>query len=619
MNPVAPPSLAPWPERGVAVVLGGCLAWTTLCLGGYRPESVLVPALLISALVVWLLLLRAAGRWPRPFDSIGLWPLPFLAYAGFNAAVVSPVPWLGWADWTGWAIFAAVHWIALNGLGSGGPRSWVHGVMAATAVVSVGLACYQRWYDPDWLMLGRTQTIYFAGRTSGAFGVPNSQAAMLLLLLPIALGRAIEPATVGLRRAWSGALALIFLFGLYLTISRGAWLSLALALAVWPLLLPNRSWRFRLGLAAAALAVSLVVGVALYQAVPSVRSRLVALVVDRGETTRPIMWRAAWSLFREQPVLGSGAGSYNTLFERHRPSGFRDEPQWAHNDYLNTLSDYGMVGFGLLAGGFLWAVGQALWAGRLREPRARAITIGLVGFALSLAIDFHLKIPALAMFLAVILAEWLRSPGPASLAPAPGPPARVASLVAALAVAALAVLIVAPHYRAEAERYGPRREVDWLAGNAPDSPETQAVVGRGLAAFDRAVLIDPRNAQAWSDRAYALALSAHFTPAETRSLGVQSEEAARRALALSESVPEFWWRLGVALDMQGRWTEAGAAFAQALALAPHSALAWYHQAYHYSLKPATWALARTAAATCLQMDGGHFPAADLLRDLDARR
>jgi O-antigen ligase len=597
------------------------MAWTTLCLGGYRPESVLVPALLITGLVVWLLLLRASGRWPRPFDPIALWPLPFLVYAGFNAAMVSPVPWLGWADWTGWAIFAAVHWIALNGLAPGSPRRWVHGVMATTAVVSVGLACYQRWYDPDWLMLGRTQTIYFAGRTSGAFGVPNSQAAMLLLLLPIAIGRAIEPATTGLRRVLAVLLTLIFLFGLYLTISRGAWLSLALAVALWPLLMPNRSWRFRLGLAAVALSVSVLVGVALYHAVPSVRSRLVALVVDRGETTRPIMWRAAWSLFREQPVLGSGAGSYNTLFERYRPSGFRDEPQWAHNDYLNTLSDYGVVGFGLLAGGFLWAIGRALRAGRLRERRARAITIGLVGFALSLAIDFHLKIPALAMFLAVILAEWLRSPEPEpeSTALAPRPEARVASLVTALAVAAVGFLIVAPHYRAEAERYGPRREVDWLAGNAPDSAETQAVVSRGLAAFDRAVSIDPRNAQAWSDRAYALALSAHFNPAETRSLGVQSEEAARRALALSESVPEFWWRLGVALDMQGRWAEAGAPFARALALAPHSALAWYHQAYHYSLKPATWALARTAAATSLQMDGGHFPAGDLLRDLDARR
>ena len=45
------------------MVLGGCMAWTMLCLGRDRPESMLVPSLAITALVVWLLLLsRADGR-----------------------------------------------------------------------------------------------------------------------------------------------------------------------------------------------------------------------------------------------------------------------------------------------------------------------------------------------------------------------------------------------------------------------------------------------------------------------------------------------------------------------------------------------------------------------------
>jgi hypothetical protein len=51
-----------------------------------------------------------------------------------------------------------------------------------------------------WPLLGLIQTIYFAGGTSGALGVPNRQAAMLLLLLPNVRGHSIEPATIGLRR-----------------------------------------------------------------------------------------------------------------------------------------------------------------------------------------------------------------------------------------------------------------------------------------------------------------------------------------------------------------------------------------------------------------------------------
>ncbi len=619
MNAAAPPPSAPWLDWGVATCLSACLGWTTLGLGGYRPETMLAPALIIAALVVVLLLARALGVRREPFDPVGLWLLPFLVYAGLNAAFLSPVPWLGWADWMTWAMLAAVHWLALSGLDHAPARRLVLGTLAAVAVVSVGLACYQRWFDPDWLMLGRTQTIYFSGRTSGAFGIPNSQAAMLLLLLPVAIASMADAGLPAKRRILAAGLGLIYLFGLYLTISRGAWLSFALALALWPLLAPGRRWQARVGLAASALVGSLLVGLALYSWVPSVQTRFDALVVDRGEATRPIMWRGAWALFREQPATGSGAGSYNILFEQHRPAGFRDEPQWAHNDYLNTLSDYGLVGVALLAVGLGWAAAHGVRRGALRDRAKRAIAIGVVGFGLSLVIDFHLKIPALAMFLAVALAEGLRRPR-ADQPSVPVPPAaRAWAFAAALGVAGLGAVKIAPHYQAEAARYGPRREIDGLAGSAPDSPAARATVARGLAAFERALAANPANAQAWSDRAYALALSAHAEPERTRELGEQSEEAARRAIALAPVVPEFWWRLGVALDMQGRWAEAGAPFATALSLAPHSALAWYHQAYHYSLKPATHALARTAAATSLQMDGGHHPAAELLRQLEPPR
>ncbi|GAB1490172.1 hypothetical protein MASR2M8_26310 [Opitutaceae bacterium] len=618
MNPAVPSSSAPWLDWAVAAALAACIAWTTLCLGGYRPETMVVPALVILSLVVALLLARATGARREPFDPAGLWWAPFLTYAAINVGVVSPVPWLGWADWANWMLFGAVTWIAHNVLGAAGPRRLVHAIVATAAVISVGFAIYQRWFDADWLMLGRTQFVYLLGRSSGAFGAPNSQAALMVLLLPVALGLALDRARSRGWRAASAALAAIYLLGLVLTISRGAWFALAAALSLWPLLLSGQSWRFRAGIAAVVLGLSLACGAALVTFVPSVKARFVALVEQRGESTRPIMWKGAWALFREEPLVGTGAGSYNILFERHRPAGFRDEPQWAHNDYLNTLSDYGLVGAGLLAAGFLWAAARAVRSGRLRDRRVLAIVIGVVAFGLALVIDFHLKIPALAMIFALALAECLRSPGTAVHLPTVSTGRRLAAVGGALAVGLATFLIVAPHYRAEAARYGPRREIDWLAGTDPDSPESRRVVDRGLAAFDRALAGNVANAQAWSDRSYAMALRAHHEPEATLALGLQAEEAARRALALSSVVPEFWWRLGIALDMQGRWADAGPAFAQALVLAPRSQLAWYHQAYHFSLKPATHALARAAAATCLQLEPGHYPAQELLRALEVR-
>jgi len=100
-------------------------------------------------------------------------------------------------------------------------------------------------------------------------------------------------------------------------------------------------------------------------------------------------------------VGGDSAGSYNVLFERYRPEGYRDEPHYAHNDYLNTLSDYGAVGFSLFFGG-LSCRDVAVARSRANETDPRdnlpvGGAIGLLAFALSLGVDFHLKLPALAL------------------------------------------------------------------------------------------------------------------------------------------------------------------------------------------------------------------------------
>ena len=62
--------------------------------------------------------------------------------------------------------------------------------------------------------------------------------------------------------------------------------------------------------------VAVVVTVAtIYAVAPGPRLRLDQLVEFSGERTRPIMWRIGWSIFREHPITGGGAGSYNVLLE----------------------------------------------------------------------------------------------------------------------------------------------------------------------------------------------------------------------------------------------------------------------------------------------------------------
>src|SRR5690606_14368283 len=117
------------------------------------------------------------------------------------------------------------------------------------------------------------------------------------------------------QRVFFGWLAVVLSFGLVLTISRGAWLAIAGALIAWPFFSLRSSLRRRMAVAAATLVLLLLAGGAVFAASATVQERFTALVRDAGERSRPVLWRAGWAIFRAHPIFGSGAGSYNVMFE----------------------------------------------------------------------------------------------------------------------------------------------------------------------------------------------------------------------------------------------------------------------------------------------------------------
>jgi hypothetical protein len=537
--------------------------------------------------------------------------LPFLAYAAANAAWVTPVGWLGWTDWLNWAQAAAVFWVVLNGVRSRGGRAFLGAMLVFLGVVAAVLACYQHFFQPDWLMLGRRQAAQFIGRATGPFGIPNSLGVLMALLLPPVGALAFGAGRPTWLRAVAGLALAALAAGFVFAISRGAWAALAAAFILKPLLTPGRSLGRRLGAAGAALVLAAAVVTILYLTDTPMRVRLDQLVKDVGEHTRPILWRGAWKIFAAHPWLGGGAGSFNALFEAYRPMGFRDEPFYAHCDYLNTLADYGAVGFVLLFGAALVVAWRAV---RARGLAAAAFT-GLLAFALHLFVDFHLKIPALAMIVATVAAlvtrEAWKEERPAR-GPAPSRTARVAALALACAAVGAAFLWVVPKFRGEALRLEARERIDRMAVAGVDVAKQGVALGEVRAGLARAARLDPRNAQAWSDQAYAGSLSALVTPSLTGELGAEVGRDADRAVALCPVIAEFWIRRGTGLDMEGRWAEGGDCFVRALGLAPMRADVWYYEAYHLSLSPREEGPALAAANLSLRLDPG-FLLAQLLR------
>lgn len=634
-------------EWAAVILLSANLAWTTLCLGGVRSETMVMGWLLTGAALALVILREILAE--RGAHWAPLYLAPFVACAFASALLVSPVRWLGERDAWHWLQMLATFAIALDSTRRAGPRRLVLATIAALGATALALSCYQLAGHESWLMLGRTQALQYIGRASGFFGNPNTLAAFFALLIPPCIALVFRRGASGVLRAACAYFAAALLLGLALTMSRGGMLALALALLCWPWIAGDWSPAKRARAFAAALAFIAIASSALWFAAPPMRERMRDFTREHGEKSRAILWQASLKMTASAPLLGTGAGSFNTLFEKHRPEGFRDDPQWAHNDFLNTLSDYGIAGCALLLGGIV-AIARRSGRGRpeipphaypaaLREHAALtgALGVGLLAFCFACLADFHQKIPALAMLAAVFAAEIVRrreslrhaeqefAGPPAQLAPAAGPLRKTTPdlrrrilACAALLLLALCVRRVVNIHRAEALRATGREKINALAkeNGLENNPEKHAqTLIKASLCFAEALQFHPGNAQAWADHAYAEALRARENPGQAAYLGKFAGEFAREAIARSEVVPEFWLRLGVALDLQGRSTEAGDAFARALALAPASALVWYHQAYHLSLTPASRPLALGAAEICLRLDPAYADADSLRQQL----
>jgi tetratricopeptide (TPR) repeat protein len=315
------------------------------------------------------------------------------------------------------------------------------------------------------------------------------------------------------------------------------------------------------------------------------------------------------------------------VFDQYRPRGFLNEPDWTHSDYLNTLSDYGLIGFAL------WSVaGGILLAGAWRAVRRDRVVatdgfmggrgwrwglfIGLVSFGLHLVVDFHTKIPALALAAAISCALLLRD-DPPWLRVWTGWASRWAGIGLTVIVLLMGALVASPLYRSEALRYEMRRDIDRFAIRGQG--DYRVIIPNAQRAFVQAVAVYPGNGQAWADLSYATVQSWHVTGGDLVALGREAEGQARRAVALSRLTAEYWVRLGTALDMQARHKEGAECFLHAVKLAPHSPNGWYHYAYHLVPFPNRKAEAKAAVATCLSLDPSYAPGIALLRQLEVTR
>jgi O-antigen ligase len=314
-------------------------------------------------------------REPLRWHAVTWLPLLLLAYA--LGSLVWSHTYLGAVEAIRWFIFAAIVWLGTNTL-SRERLVWLAWGVHAGAVVCSLWAALQFWADFSFFPQGPHPASTFVNR--------NFFAEFAVCTLPFSfflLARVRQSALAAVLAMSTGLVVVAIL----MTGTRSALIALWLQLLV---VLPFIAWFWRRQFAfakwdratrivAVGVLLGTVIGLGL---IPTGDAKIAAEgrgmnALERGfkrtgsistdDTSlgiRMIMWRATTEVIRKRPLVGVGAGAWESEIPRYQTEGEQLETDYyVHNEFLQLLAEYGAVGwiFLLALGAYLlWATARTL-------------------------------------------------------------------------------------------------------------------------------------------------------------------------------------------------------------------------------------------------------------------
>ena len=249
----------------------------------------------------------------------------------------------------------------------------------------------------------------------GPFVNRNHFAGYMAMLAPIPIGLMLTVVR-GQARLIYGFAAVIMGIAAIVSGSRSGVFSLFGALLFIALLsrrrTQNQSTRLSRIASVAIVAVAIVGGVLWIGATPVIErfGRAVdALVHSEGpDLSRPEIWRDTLRVIRTYPILGTGLGSYATVYPAHAQTAEHFGLNYAHNDYLQVLADNGIAG-GFIVIGFAAIILIGIYRGlRSTDPLSGGMSLaagaGIIAVAIQSLSDTDLQIPSNALLFLVLTA-----------------------------------------------------------------------------------------------------------------------------------------------------------------------------------------------------------------------
>lgn len=567
-------------ERGILAAVVLILCWTPVYLGGATPTGFLaVEGLTLLAAVLWLARLWLKHE-PHLLWPTIVWPvLAFVAYALIRY-LNAPVEYVARQEFLRVVVYGLLFLITLTNLYRQESIQTIVAVLIAVGTAIAAYAGYQYLTESSKVLWFESP---YTGRASGTYYSPNHLAGFLEMVLPLAIAFVFAGRQSATVKVLFGYAAAVMLAGIGVTLSRGGWVACGVGLLVLCTVLAwHRIYRIP---ALVLIALLVLAGVFFYSkhvgAQIRVERTVETFVLDRD--ARVQIWKSAVSMWRDHPWFGVGPGHFDQRYRQYRTPLVQMRPGWVHNDYLNALVDWGVVGTGII---LVWCVVLVLTLRRMwrfvvkrgddfshpssnRFAYATGATAALVAILIHSYVDFNMHVPANAIVMSVIsalLAAHIRFATEKYWIGL----TRASRFGLTLLLAACCGYLATQLVRGAREQY-------WLV-KAARAPLHSAVQTEALIA---AYHIEPNNPQTTYSIGEAYRVQAMNDTDASESYMREAMTWFRRGIALNPFDPHNYFRYGMCLDWLEETREAEPYFLKAAELDPFGYFTIAHVGWHF--------------------------------------
>lgn len=316
-------------------------------------------------------------------------------------------------------------------------RKLVFGSVVVLVAVNLALAFWQWFVWPgQWIFPGYERT--FQDRVGGVFNHPDHFACFLAASIPLLLslacfGKYQKFLRIGFvllaagsfggilaAKSWVGLLAMSVGVGVFLLLS---------LIIVWKNFNPKVK---QVAVAVTVLSCLLVGGLLFANKARVSHAVDSRLLTKEGLIHLPVVWKAAQKQFSISPFIGTGSRSFYFYSRRFLPNdagGGNVEAEFVHNEFIQILADYGLIGFGAVFAVLVLHFGNGLNFVRayvgfrpltgppIPQSDHLALVMGAIGgltvIGTQSLFDFVMHVPAIGILASLLLAT-MACPDPMS-------------------------------------------------------------------------------------------------------------------------------------------------------------------------------------------------------------